>query len=68
MMADCRKLWMFLALLLVVAVKADVAAFGTTSRYMRKLAESIDLPYDHPYFAVPPGDNPPQQVPNFDSF
>jgi hypothetical protein len=62
MMVDCRKLWMFLVLLLVVAAKADNAAFGTTSRFMRKLAESIDLPYDSPYFTVPPGDNPPQQV------
>lgn len=49
-----------LALFLARSAAAEVA--GSTSRYVRRLAESVDLPYDSPYFSVPPGENPPQQV------
>jgi len=65
-----RKLWMFVWVVGVVALvgvtTADEVGFGAgaTSRYVRKLAESVDLPYSSPLFAVPPGLNPPQQVIN----
>ncbi|KAL3699279.1 hypothetical protein R1sor_017301 [Riccia sorocarpa] len=35
---------------------------GITSRYMRRLAASTDIPEDSPYFKVPEGFNAPQQV------
>ena len=54
---------MLAAFLGVVAASGPPAGIaGSTSRYMRKLAESVDLPYDSPLFAVPKGANPPQQV------
>lgn len=51
--------------LLVVALLAGSAiaeTAGRESRYMRRLAQSIDLPLNSSFFAVPVGKNAPQQV------
>lgn len=51
--------------LLVVAFLAGSAmaeTAGRESRYMRRLAESIDLPLTSPLLAVPKGKNAAQQV------
>ncbi len=55
-------------LLLAVAVTDSLGLvdaegnFGRTSSYRRKLAASIDLPYNNSLVLPPPGVNPPQQV------
>lgn len=46
----------------LVLCSVHVATAGVTSRYVRRLEESEDLPLDSPYFASPPGYNAPQQV------
>lgn len=51
-----------LVVLAVAAVAVGDESVGSTSRYMRRLAQSIDLPYNSPWFAVPKGKNAPQQV------
>lgn len=52
-----------LALLATAASAAPAGGIaGSTSRYLRRLEESVDLPYDSPYFAAPKGANPAQQV------
>jgi hypothetical protein len=55
-------------LLLAVAVTDSLGLvdaegnFGRTSAYRRKLAASVDLPYNDSLLLPPPGVNPPQQV------
>lgn len=55
-------------LLLAVAVTDSLGLvdtegnFGRTSAYRRKLAASVDLPYNDSLVLPPPGVNPPQQV------
>ncbi|GMH13465.1 hypothetical protein Nepgr_015306 [Nepenthes gracilis] len=48
-----------LSLILNVAV---VCNGGLTSRYVRRLEESVDMPLDADAFRLPPGKNAPQQV------
>uniref|UniRef100_A0A7N0ZS08 Purple acid phosphatase n=1 Tax=Kalanchoe fedtschenkoi TaxID=63787 RepID=A0A7N0ZS08_KALFE len=49
-------------LLLVVITVADFCDGGVTSRFVRKLQESRDMPLDSDVFRAPPGYNAPQQV------
>ncbi|CAM8911647.1 unnamed protein product [Rhodiola kirilowii] len=53
------KLWVFLGLILNIAVLCNG---GVTSRFMRKLAQTVDMPLTSDVFRVPHGYNVPQQV------
>ncbi|OAE26722.1 hypothetical protein AXG93_3310s1210 [Marchantia polymorpha subsp. ruderalis] len=48
--------------LLVVLCCTSWSSAGTTSRYMRRLEEGVDLPENSTYFKIPKGYNAPQQV------
>ncbi|KAJ7553993.1 hypothetical protein O6H91_06G122600 [Diphasiastrum complanatum] len=50
------------ALLICLSTENLSCNAGITSSYIRPDFFSSDLPLDSPYFAVPPGDNAPQQV------
>ncbi|XP_057788451.1 purple acid phosphatase 2-like [Salvia miltiorrhiza] len=53
----------FLAVVaLVLSLFANVCHGGITSRFVRKLEESVDMPLTSDVFRVPPGYNAPQQV------
>ncbi|KAL9675989.1 hypothetical protein QQ045_004200 [Rhodiola kirilowii] len=49
-------------LALIIFSTADFCHGGVTSRYVRKLQESQDMPLDSDVFRLPPGYNAPQQV------
>ncbi|KAH6820319.1 purple acid phosphatase 10 [Perilla frutescens var. hirtella] len=52
----------FVALVvLVLSIYANVCCGGVTSRFVRKLEESVDMPLHSDVFRVPPGYNAPQQ-------
>ncbi|CAN6439362.1 unnamed protein product [Victoria cruziana] len=54
---------MMWVLLVVVVLSSPIASNGgTTSRFVRKLGASKDMPLDSDVFRVPPGYNAPQQV------
>ncbi|KAF3785149.1 Purple acid phosphatase 2 [Nymphaea thermarum] len=54
---------MMWVLLIVVVLSSPMASNGgTTSRFVRKLGASKDMPLDSDVFRVPPGYNAPQQV------
>ncbi|KAJ7552022.1 hypothetical protein O6H91_06G038900 [Diphasiastrum complanatum] len=49
-------------LFLVLLLNDKACDAGITSKYVRRLQASIDLPLDSPHFSIPPGHNAPEQV------
>lgn len=52
----------FIGVLVLVFNGVEVCNGGSTSRFMRKIEKTVDMPLDSDVFAVPPGFNAPQQV------
>ncbi|KAJ7569037.1 hypothetical protein O6H91_01G058800 [Diphasiastrum complanatum] len=52
----------FAVLILGIALDVKVCIAGITSKYIRRIEASGDMPLDSPHFYVPPGYNAPQQV------
>ncbi|GAB4853856.1 prolyl aminopeptidase [Ancistrocladus abbreviatus] len=57
--SSSSAVFVVLGLLLNVA---EVCNGGVTSRYVRRLEQSVDMPLDADVFRLPPGKNAPQQV------
>lgn len=54
--------YMFPIIIIIIGNCADLCHGGVTSRYVRKLKESQDMPLNSDVFRVPSGYNAPQQV------
>ena len=50
------------AVLILVLNGVEVCNGGETSRFVRNVEKTVDMPLDSDVFALPPGYNAPQQV------